>query len=186
VSLSPSASAVPSAPAVVASVAAATPSGTVVFVVVANDSTPRVDVRVTAAANSSNGQAQVTGSATISALAAGETEAAMVRLTVPANDTIGTVTAAAGGTSTAGPVNPLTITGAVFTPDAIEPMIDVTMSATQAVTAQVVAACYVGTTLIGGGVAATATVQPRTTKTVRLSAALSQTPTSCRGFAYRA
>ena len=161
-------------PAVVATVAAATPSGTVIFVVVTNDSTPRVGVSVTVGATSSNGQATVTGTATISALAAGETEATMVRLTVPPNDTIGAVTSAASGTPAPAQVDPLTVAGAVFVPDAIEPTLDITVSATEVVAAKVVAACYQGTTLIGGGVETTVTVQPGAHTTLRLAAALEE------------
>ena len=180
-----SASAPPTAPAVLGTVAAATPSGTVAFVVVGNDATPRGPVTVTVAAASSNGHATVTGDATIPALASGATEAAMVRLAVPPDDTIGAVTSTASGAPADGAADPVTVTSAVFTPDAIEPTVDITVTSTVSTTAELVAACYQGATLIGGGVATTVSVAKDASTTFRLAAALSQTPTDCRGFAYR-
>lgn len=167
-------------------VTAPTPSGTVAFVVVVNDTTPRVAVRVRVVAHSANGRSDVQGDATIAALGAEEAEAAMVRLAVPADDSIGSVTASAGGLPSAAAANPLAVRSAVFVPDAVAPAVDVTVAATATVAAEVVAACFVGSTLVGGGVARGSTIRPGAPVTIRLAAALLQTPTVCRGFAYRA
>lgn len=183
---SPTATPVGTGPTVVATAAAATPSGTVVFVVVTGDATPRAAVHVMVSAASSNGRATVTGQSTISELAAGATQAAMVRLQVPANDTIGSISAAVTGTATTAPMPGLKATGAAFVPDAIEPGVDVTVTSPDAVSAEIVAVCYQGTALIGGGVAMVAHVRAGGSVTYRLAAALSETPTSCTGYAYLA
>jgi hypothetical protein len=108
----------------------------------------------------------------------------MVRLQVPANDTIGSISAAVTGTATRAPIPALRATGAAFVPDAIEPDVDVTVTSPDAVSAEIVAVCYQGTGLIGGGVATVAHVPAGGSATYRLAAALSQTPTSCTGYAY--
>jgi hypothetical protein len=175
----------PGGPIVVATVAAPTPTGTVVFVVVANDSTPRAPVTVTASAASSNGKATITGRALIWTLPAGGTAAAMVKLSVPADDNIGAVTATVAGTAAANPaINPLSVAGASFVFDPIQPAVNVTVSATMPRAAVVLAVCYQGGTVIGGGVAQVATVRPGPPTTLSLAAALAQTPTSCTGYAY--
>jgi hypothetical protein len=74
----------------------------------------------------------------------------------------------------------------MFTSDAIEPTVNVMLSSTQTVPAEVVAVCYQGTTLIGGGLATTTTVRAGAPTMLRLTAALSQSPTSCNGYAHRA
>jgi hypothetical protein len=157
-----------------------------VFVVVVNDSTPRAPVTVSASAVSSNGRATVTGQSVIGALAAGETEAAMVRLAIPADDTVATVRATATGSPAAGAINPLTVSSASFTSDPIEPMVNVTVSAIAPTAAVVLAVCYQGPAVVGGGVAQSALVRAGAPMILRLAAALTENPATCRGFAYRA
>lgn len=175
----------PIEPTVVATAAAPTPTGTVVFVVVANDSTPRGPVTVTATATSSNGKPPVGGHTVMTTLAPMATAAAMVRLSIPSDDNIGAVTATVTGAAVASAAtNPVTVAGASFVSDPRQPTVNVTVSATVQRVATLLAVCYQGNTAIGGGVAQVATLRPGPPTSLSLAAALTQTPTSCVGYAY--
>lgn len=131
--------------------------------------------------------ATITATAVIRALAAHQTEAAMVSLSIPAGDTIAAVSAtASGGAGASGAANPLSALRAAFVSDPVQPSVDVTVSTSSDVTARVLAVCYQGSTAVGGGVAVTASVRPGAAATIRLGAALTQAPTRCLGFAYPA
>ncbi len=178
----------PAAPAsvtVVATHAAATPSGTVVFVVLSNSATPRSAVGIGVMATSANGRPPLSGRATLASIAANATEAVMIRLSVPAGDSIGAVTASVTDIGLSPPsANPFTAGTASFVADPIAPTIDVQVSAATTAAASVLAVCYQGTILVGGGIAQSVTVGAERPTTVQLVAALTDTPTVCRGFAH--
>jgi hypothetical protein len=170
---------------VVAVHASATAAGTVAFVVVSNDGTPRAPVIVSVTAASSNGRAPVAAHTAIPVLGADETGAAMVKLAVPADDIVSVVTATATGAPTAlGGAGPLSVNGAVFATDPILPTVNVTVSTSAQVAATVLAVCYSSGALIGGGVLQSTTLHPGPPLTLRLNAAVTETPTRCLGFAY--
>lgn len=109
----------------------------------------------------------------------------MVRLSIPADDNIGTVTGAAAGPAvTSVAANPLTVLGAAFVSDPRQPMVNVTVSAIVQRVATLLAVCYQGRTAVGGGVAQVATLRPGPPTTLSLAAALTKPPTSCVGYAY--
>jgi hypothetical protein len=170
---------------VVAVHASATASGAVAFVVVSNDGTPRAPVTVSVTAASANGRAPVAAHTTIAVLGADATGAAMVKLAVPADDIVSVVTATAtGAPTTRDGANPLSVSGAVFATDPILPTVNVTVSTSTQVVAIVLALCYSGSALIGGGVLQATTLHPGSPLTLRLNAAVTETPTRCLGFAY--
>ncbi len=170
---------------VVAVHASATAAGTVAFVVVSNDGTPRAPVTVSVTAASSNGRATVAAHTEIPVLRADETEAAMVKLPVPADDIVSVVTATATGAPAGlGGANPVSVSGAVFASDPVVPTVNVTVSTTAQVAAAVLAVCYSGSALIGGGVLQPTTLRPGAPVTLSLDAAVTETPTRCLGFAY--
>lgn len=170
---------------VVAVHASATATGSVAFVVVSNDGTPRAPVTVSVTAASANGRAPVAAHAAIPVLGADETGAAMVKLAVPADDIVSVVTATAtGAPSAVGGADPISVNSAVFATDPILPTVNVTVSTNAQVAATVLAVCYSGSALIGGGVLQSMTLHPGPPFTLRLNAAVTETPTRCLGFAY--
>ena len=110
----------------------------------------------------------------------------MVRLSIPPSDVLGSVTASATGGAAAGVGSPLKASAALFAPDPINPMVNVTVSTATSVFASVLAVCYRAGTVVGGGMVESAQVRAGAPTTLHLAAALTDTPSMCVGFAYRA
>jgi hypothetical protein len=127
----------------------------------------------------------VGGHTVLATLAPMVTTAAMVRLSIPSDDNIGAVTATVAGAAVpSAAANPLTVVGASFVSDPRQPTVNIIVSADAQRVATLLAVCYQGRTAIGGGVAQVATLRPGPPTSLSLAAALTQTPTSCVGYAY--
>jgi hypothetical protein len=170
---------------VVATGAAASPTGTLVFVVVDNAGAAAVSgVQVNAVAQSASGGAALNGQAVIPNLAAGEKQAAVISLTVPSGDALGAITASAHPGGVSAYTNPLTATGAQFINDPISPSISVSVSSASSVSsAVVVAVCWSGSTVVGGAMKQHVAVAAGSAHTVTMEAALTTVPSSCTGYA---
>jgi hypothetical protein len=170
---------------VVATGAAASPTGTLVFVVVDNPSPAAASaVAINATAASANGGAPLHASALIPNLAAGERQAAVIPLTVPSGDSLGPITATAQAAGESTYTNPLTATQARFINDPINPSISVSVATVTSVPhAAVVAVCWVGANIVGGAINGDLAVPAGAAKTVTMQAALTSVPGSCSGYA---
>lgn len=170
---------------VVATGAAASATGTLAFVVVNNTTASATGaVQITVVAKSSNGHAPVQGSAVIPNVGVGESQAAVVALTIPSGDSIGALTATSRTNGTAAYVNPLASTGARFVNDPINPTVSVSVIASSSVrSATIVAVCWKGTVVVGGGMKQGVAVASGGAQSISVPAALTAAPSSCTGYA---
>jgi hypothetical protein len=170
---------------VVATGAAASPTGTLVFVVVDNASpVPVSNVAVTAVAASGNGGAPLQGNTVITNLGSGESQAAVIPLTVPSGDSLGAVTASAHAIGQSTYRNPLLASAARFIADPISPSISVSVAATTSVSsAVIVVVCWAASTIVGGAIKRGVAVAAGGAQTVTMQAALTTAPDSCSGYA---
>jgi hypothetical protein len=178
--------AVPAGVTVVATGAAAGPTGTMVFVIVTNNSATSASVvQVNATADSSNGGAPLQATALIPDLAPGESQAAVLALTVPSGDSLGAISASAHATGRSSHyTNPLTASDARFIDDPISPSISVSVTGAASVSnAVIVAVCWTGSKIVGGGTIRHIAVAAGRARTVTMLAALTAAPSACSSYA---